>query len=499
LGNPSTPRSKLVEATRVTDSPIDPTPASHGADLEPDDLVGDYRIVRKIGHGGMGSVYEGIHPVIEKRVAIKVLRPELSKNEEAVARFTQEARAVNRIRHPSIVDVFGYGTTADGRCYLVMELLDGESLGRRIECDPPSVAEACDILIAITYALDAAHATGIVHRDLKPDNVFLVDGKHVKLLDFGIAKLTANEQPQMTAEYTQPGQAMGTPRYIAPEQARGDAIDARTDIYSLGVMAFELLCGRLPFVGDNAMELVAKHITLPPPTPSDISQTLPPIADTLLLQMLDKNPINRPPLSVVREQLDEIRAPWVTSITSPKSIAKPPLSAAQTIARPMKPAAKRGWILPLGLVLGLGAGAATFLVVRSMKEPEMSQVGDDRLSDPPPTETKERATAPEDKPPAKPDIIDAKDERKAEPKTEPKGEAKDAPRDEPPKPDALRPPKWKRALPQPAKTVVESTPTPPVVAPTPTPALEKPKQPEPEDRDKLMRPKFKKPTPPTTP
>src|SRR5213075_3046008 len=140
----------------------------------------------------------------------------LSKNEEAVTRFVSEAKAVNRIRHPAIVDVFGFGNTPDGRCFLVMELLDGESLGRRLQYDPPTLAESCDILIAITLALDAAHATGIVHRDLKPDNVFLIDGKHVKLLDFGIAKLNVTPE-QQSAEYTQPGQAMGTPRYIAPE------------------------------------------------------------------------------------------------------------------------------------------------------------------------------------------------------------------------------------------------------------------------------------------
>src|SRR5688572_12334212 len=229
---------------------------SYGVDFNPGDAIGDYLVERKLGHGGMGTVYAAVHPVIEKRVAIKVLRHELSESEEAVARFVREARAVNRIRHPGIVDVFGYGTTEDNRCFLVMELLEGESLGARLQHARPDLVQSCNILVAITHALDAAHASGIVHRDLKPDNVFLLDGDGVKLLDFGIAKLTARNE-QLPAGYTQPGQTIGTPRYIAPEQARGDHVDGRTDIYSLGVMAFELIVGRPPFTGDNPVELVA--------------------------------------------------------------------------------------------------------------------------------------------------------------------------------------------------------------------------------------------------
>jgi serine/threonine-protein kinase len=326
-GDSETPR----EITRDTDA--DPPGAPRGADFEPGAIVGEYQVVRLLGRGGMGSVYEAVHTVIEKRVAIKVMRSELSRDEEAVARFTREAKAVNRIRHPSIVDVFGFGRTEDGRCFLVMELLEGESLGRRLHNDDaPTVAEACDILISMTHALDAAHATEIIHRDLKPDNVFLVEGKHVKLLDFGIAKLLTADNP--VTEYTQPGQAMGTPRYISPEQARGQLVDARTDIYSLGVMAFELLTGKLPFTGRNAMELIAQHVAETPPTPTDLAPTLPPAADTLLLQMLDKEPAKRPPLGVIRAMLDDIRAPWVTTITPPSARPKPSISELITVAKP---------------------------------------------------------------------------------------------------------------------------------------------------------------------
>ena len=372
-GDSDTPRE-----VRDTDADAE-YPESHGSELDVGALIGEYRVERKIGHGGMGSVYEAVHAVIEKRVAIKVMRPELSRDDEAVARFIREAKAVNRIRHPSIVDVFGFGTMEDGRCFLVMELLDGENLAARLQYDPPEIAEACDILIAITHALDAAHMTDIIHRDLKPDNVFLVEGKHVKLLDFGIAKLLVSDTP--VADYTQPGQAMGTPRYISPEQARGQGVDVRTDIYSLGVMAFELLTGKLPFTGRNAMELIAQHVAELPPTPSDLAPTLPPSADRLLLQMLDKDPAKRPPLGIIRATLDDIRAPWVTTVTPLAARPRPSISELLTVARPRTdppkpepapprveppPAAEPNlrWWLPLALVVSIAAGVATFFLIR---------------------------------------------------------------------------------------------------------------------------------------
>jgi serine/threonine protein kinase len=294
-----------VGATTVDDADVS---CGYGAELTTGAHVGEYVIERKLGQGGMGSVYAAVHEIIDKRVAIKILRREVSDNEEIVARFVGEARAVNRIRHPNIVDVFGYGTTDDGRCFLVMELLEGESLASRLQYDRPRLAEACAILTEILRALEAAHAHGIVHRDLKPDNVFLLSTGAVKLLDFGIAKLTEPNE-RLPPSYTQPGQAIGTPQYIAPEQARGDTVDGRTDVYSLGVVAFELLTGRLPFDGENAMDLVAKHLMSTPPTPTSIAPALPIIADVLLLEMLAKEPALRPSLGRVRELLDELRTP----------------------------------------------------------------------------------------------------------------------------------------------------------------------------------------------
>ncbi len=220
--------------------------------------VGEYEIQAQIGEGAMGTVYSAIHPVIGKRVAIKVLKPELCASPSQIGRFIAEAKAVNKIGHPNIVDVFSLGELPDGRAYFVMEWLRGEDLKVRLARGPIPVPEACDVLDGIARALDAAHVKDIVHRDLKPDNVFLhqvVNGPiMVKLLDFGIAKLV--KQGGKGLDKTNTGDMLGTPRYISPEQARGINVDHRADIYSLGVMAYEMLAARPPFHGESAMDLV---------------------------------------------------------------------------------------------------------------------------------------------------------------------------------------------------------------------------------------------------
>src|SRR5262245_42627048 len=192
-----------LEATEIQDS----------SDLMPGMMVGEYRIEGPLGAGGMGRVYSAIHPVIAKRAAIKVLHPELSVNKEAVDRFVQEARSVNQIGHPNIVDIFSFGKLPDGRNYFVMEWLRGESMRDRIKRGQIPLHDAIAILETITLPLEAAHANGIVHRDLKPDNVFLVDIRddrpQVKLLDFGIAKLMGAQGLQRT----QTGNMLGTPAY----------------------------------------------------------------------------------------------------------------------------------------------------------------------------------------------------------------------------------------------------------------------------------------------
>ncbi|HSN31026.1 MAG TPA: protein kinase [Kofleriaceae bacterium] len=348
-------------------------PDETAADLAPGAVVGEYLIERKLKQGGMGTVYEAVHQVIHKRAAVKVLKRELCENEETVHRFLQEARAVNRIGHPNIVDVFGFGVTPDGRSFLAMELLVGETLGERFSRGPVRRSEACDIVVEITHALEAAHACGIIHRDLKPENVFLAaarGGVIVKLLDFGIAKLTGGGGLTGPVEVTQPGTVIGTPKYIAPEQARGLPIDGSADVYALGVILFELLTGRPPFIGSDPVELIAKHVALSPPRPSELDPTLPPVADTLLGEMLAKDPSARPSLARMRELVAEVRAaPEVeTSIAASRGPATTIIHAVDdgAVVAPKR----RRWLVPVAAVVLVAAGVrvATWIADRHANE-----------------------------------------------------------------------------------------------------------------------------------
>jgi hypothetical protein len=292
-------------------------------DLAPGTVVGDYRIDHTIGIGGMAAVYQATQPVIGKRVAIKVLHR--TKSETALNRFIKEARAVNLIGHPNIVDVFGFGMTDQGRPYLVMELLVGETLAVRIKRGPISVAETCDILIEVTHALEAAHEASVIHRDLKPENIFLAKRKdvvNVKLLDFGIAKLIDGVEAGRDDD-TRPGVLIGTPRYISPEQVRGQPLDGRADIYALGVVAFELLAGRPPFSGSSAgaYELFEKHAKLKPPKPSAFNVQLPEVADDLIGAMLEKEPSERPSMLAVRERLMKLRVTPASALAAQRAAA----------------------------------------------------------------------------------------------------------------------------------------------------------------------------------
>ncbi len=279
-------------------------------EIEVGTMVGEYRIEGQLGEGGMGRVYAAIHPVIAKRAAIKILHPELSANREAVERFIQEARAVNQIGHPNIVDIFAFGQLPDGRSYFVMEWLRGESLGERTDRAPLPMVEAISILETVSLALEAAHETGIVHRDLKPDNIFLVDIKtaqpQVKLLDFGIAKLLNTDAAR--TERTRTGNLLGTPAYISPEQARGYTVDHRTDIYAFGALAYELFTGALPFPADNLADMIAKQLFEPPPSARLKCPDLTPELDELIQAMMAKVPEARPTLADAREGLRTFRA-----------------------------------------------------------------------------------------------------------------------------------------------------------------------------------------------
>jgi tRNA A-37 threonylcarbamoyl transferase component Bud32 len=308
------PSTEIGVARTMESADLDPAgtlkgSASRTGDLAPGTMVGEYRVEGKLGAGGMGVVFAATHPLIGKKAAVKVLKPEMCASAAGVERFVQEARAVNQIGHPNIVDIFSFGTLPDGRSYFVMEWLRGESLQGRLKRQPLTVSESLDVLEAVCAALAAAHDKGIVHRDLKPENVFMVEVKGaaplVKLLDFGIAKLTGSEDTRM--EKTATGHLLGTPLYISPEQARGQAVDARADVYSLGAMAFEMFSGRPPFVAESAMDVVARHLNDPPPKLQSLAPKLPGSLCRLVARMLEKDKVDRPDLAQVRAALAAAR------------------------------------------------------------------------------------------------------------------------------------------------------------------------------------------------
>ncbi|MCA9654655.1 MAG: serine/threonine protein kinase, partial [Myxococcales bacterium] len=260
-------------------------------------LDGRYQIGRVLGAGGMGAVFEARHLRLDRRVAVKVLKPTLMHRDDYVKRFLREARAASKIRHPNVVEIIDYGEMSDRTVYTVMELLLGEDLSSRLKrVGRMSWSQSRWILVQIVRALHAAHSQGIIHRDIKPANCFLLAGVEgqelVKVLDFGIAKLDqleADERP-----LTGTSEILGTPSYMAPEMARGISADARSEVYSVGVLAYRMLGGKVPFDGNNAFDVLLQHATQPPPPLQRLAPDLPPQVVELVHQPLPKDPEARP-------------------------------------------------------------------------------------------------------------------------------------------------------------------------------------------------------------
>jgi serine/threonine protein kinase len=270
-------------------------------ELPPGTPVGEYEIEDVIGRGAMGTVYRAVHPLIGKRVAIKVLQGALAHNDNAVKRFTLEARAVNQIRHRNLVDIFSFGRLPPPRdsWYLVMEYLEGESLGQRLEtCTRMPAGVALPIFIEVAEALGAAHDKGVVHRDLKPDNVFLVAGASgteptVKLLDFGVAKLL-DGHAWTGGPRTVHGSTVGTPHYMSPEQARGQPVDGRSDLYAFGLMLYRAVTGVVPIDGPDALAVLRKQVLELPYHPMILAPgAVSPQLDGLIMKLLAKDPARR--------------------------------------------------------------------------------------------------------------------------------------------------------------------------------------------------------------
>jgi eukaryotic-like serine/threonine-protein kinase len=348
------------------------------------EMAGEYRLLRKLGEGGFGAVYEAEHPLLKRRAAVKVLHQIARMDSDAVLRFVSEAQAASQIRSRHIVDIFSFGKMADGRHFYVMDLLHGEPLDRHLDRQTRlEVPTALQLLRPIVEALDAAHDAGIVHRDLKPQNIFLVwepGGETVpKLLDFGTAKLIDDSLVQ-----TASGTPIGTPLYMSPEQARGEKVDRRADVYALGVLCHQLLTGQLPLTGSSTLVVMMAHVSMPPPRVSQVSPDLSPELDEPILRMLEKQPGARP--STAGEALAELcraaeRAGHVIPTGMPH-LAPPPtppggderqkVSTARSRPSPsghrQRPRRRRLRWSVLALAVALG-GAGTYLATRGNREP----------------------------------------------------------------------------------------------------------------------------------
>ncbi|MGF1465098.1 MAG: serine/threonine protein kinase [Sandaracinaceae bacterium] len=316
-------------------------------------IDGRYRIERQIGEGGMGVVYLATHTVLARRLALKVLRGDNSRDPDVVQRFMQEAQAATSIGHPNIIDISDFGRLPDGSVYFVMEYLDGASLADVIARGGSVPSEdSLHLVRQIASALEAAHARGIVHRDLKPDNVYLIqqgnDPQFVKVLDFGIAKVGGGG-----SKLTKTGMVFGTPHYMSPEQAAGHSVDQRTDVYALGVIMYEMFTGKVPFDADTFMGILSKHMFEIPTRPSDLGAPLGPL-EAVILRALEKSPQDRyQTMTELLGDLDRIAAGEALTSSAPSGVAPP-----GDLARALEPSyAARASDLP-GAPGGALAGAA---------------------------------------------------------------------------------------------------------------------------------------------
>jgi serine/threonine-protein kinase len=327
-------------------------------------LGGRYLILRRIGKGGMGEVFEAEHIGLDKRVAIKFLLEKLETDREVLTRFHREARTASRIGHENIIDITDIGEAEDGRAYIVMELLQGRDLGAVLRASGPMpVARAVHIIRQICRGLAAAHDKGIVHRDMKPENVFLTQREAavdvVKIMDFGISKVIDAHDSKV--RLTQTGAVVGTPVYMAPEQAMAShEVDHRADVYAVGIMLYELLCGRPPFRGDSYLALVTQHINEPPPPPRTVRPDLPPEIEALIMAALEKDPARRVPTMRAFEQaLPSVPALTPSMVEAPHPVhTRRPAAVAAPTAMPTRAFRERAWRTPVLLVGGATLAAS---------------------------------------------------------------------------------------------------------------------------------------------
>ncbi|MFK7998943.1 MAG: serine/threonine-protein kinase [Polyangiales bacterium] len=361
-----------VDAARL----ITPSQIGMEGPLTDDALVGSeldrYRVIRRIGEGGMGLVYEGLHIAIEKRVAIKVLRDDFSSRPDVVERFRQEAKSASRIGHENIVDISDFGSTPAGQSYFVMEFLEGEDLADLIAREGTlSVERILDISGQCARALSAAHSKGIVHRDMKPENIFLTQRPDrpdfPKIVDFGIAKMSDIETSGAPGrKLTKTGMIFGTPEYMSPEQAAGKGLDHRVDIYGMGVIMYELVTGRVPFVGDTFMGVLTQHLFEAPPPLREVnahvecSREL----ELIIFKCLSKSADGRyATMDKLAEALDDAKFGKISEATlvgygdPVKAKARPPRPGVASVPPPASTGSRVGlWAGAVVTVLAIASG-----------------------------------------------------------------------------------------------------------------------------------------------
>jgi serine/threonine-protein kinase len=338
------------------------------------EVAGQFRIVEKIGKGGMGAVYKAEQPDMNRYVAIKILHSRYLSRSDLVSRFRREARAMSQLSHPNTARVFLYGQLDDGACYFVMEHLVGQNLAQLVRAEGAMEPKrAMRIMIQVCSALEEAHQAGIVHRDLKPENIFITTQGGIrdfpKVLDFGLAKVTERQMRPGSMVLTQQGMVFGTPEFMSPEQAHGKTLDARSDIYSLGIILYELLTGKLPFDAKQPIEYIQLHVNA---TPIPLSErhpdtTFPPGLEEVLMAALAKKPEERyasaAEFAAALDSVLQAEAGEGGPISLPTPIPAVPVPVPEPLAeRPRGPEqAKTPWImLGVGVVLAV-AGVIALL------------------------------------------------------------------------------------------------------------------------------------------
>lgn len=353
-------------------------------------IAGQFEIVDRIGSGGMGAVYRALQPDMNRYVAVKILHPKYLSRKDLVSRFRREARAMSQLSHPNTARVFLYGQLEDQACYFVMEYLEGRNLAQVVRAEGPmDPRRAIDVMVQVCGALEEAHRIGIIHRDLKPENVFVtVQGgieDYPKVLDFGLAKVTEKQMRPGSLILTGEGMVFGTPEFMSPEQAQGQPLDARSDIYSLGVILYELLTGKLPFEAKKPLEFIHLNVSSPPIPMSERAPDteFAPELEAAVMRALAKKPEDRyPSASAFAEALKQaargqirtaaLRAYVPPEPETPESDASPsaPEAASHGPSRsrlpaqrdsdpPAPPMSAAPWIvLGAGVILAIGGGIA---------------------------------------------------------------------------------------------------------------------------------------------